>query len=85
MVMLGQQGQHESTDGMLAEIGRYISDPQAALGSAVVAVGLEELPQGLGMLLVPAVLFPGDGPRIEAGMVVQGTEPDCCGLRGRWA
>ena len=71
MVMGAQQGQEKATDGVCTEVWRDIADAQAAIGSAVIAMGQNELLQRLGVLLVPATQFLGDGGRIEIGMVVQ--------------
>ena len=70
-IMPGKEREKIVADDMLSEIGRDVADPQAALGRAVVGVGPDELPQRLGVLLVPAAIFFGDGSSIEARMKME--------------
>src|SRR5207249_3213798 len=71
LVMFGEQGQEEQPHGMTSQIRRDIPDPQTAVGIAVVAVTLDELSQGPGMLPVPPTVFLGNGLGVVTMMIMQ--------------
>ena len=80
-IVLLEQRQEISADDVVSEIRRDIADPQAPVGAAVVGMGLNELPQRLGMLAVPAAMFLGDGLGVVSGMKVQGVDEIAVGVR----
>ena len=53
---------------MIAEVGRNIADAQTAVGIGMVGVGLDELGERLGMLVVPAPSFLTNSGGIVAGV-----------------
>jgi len=55
--MLAKEWDQVSADNMIAKIGRNISDAQAAVGRAIVVVGLMKSRQRSSVLFVPAAML----------------------------
>jgi hypothetical protein len=64
----------------LAEIRRNVSNPQLAIGIAVVGVRLNQLLERLGVLEVPAAVFFMDHPGVVGGMKMDRVKQVVVGL-----
>ena len=69
-----RSGTVKNDSAVVAKIRRDIADPQAAIGGAVVGMGLDELCQRLGVPLVPAAVFFVDRLGVVAGAEEQRVE-----------
>ncbi len=72
----GEKGLH-----VTAKIGRHVSDAQAAIGGAVVAVRADEMLQRFGVGVVPASMLVENHLAIERGMKLEGEQHIALRLR----
>ena len=71
MIVLAEQRQQVEADHVIAEIGRDVADPEAAVGGRLVGVRQDEPGQGRGELRVPAAMLGQDRPGVVVRVVMQ--------------